>query len=87
MDFIKRKSRPKLVPFLWLLITLLFVRATSMPTEEMLVPVSVNRRQNGYDIVTFSNSTQHINCDADTYLVDEQRCVDNQVLLNGKKNN
>ena len=52
------------------------------PTEEA-VPVSVNRRLQEADILTFTNSSQHRNCYADTYLVDERRCVDNQSLHNG----
>ena len=52
------------------------------PTVEA-VPVSVNRRLEGADILTFTNSSQHRNCYADTYLVDERQCIDNQVLHNG----
>lgn len=48
---------------------------------EMMVPVIVNRRS--MDLVTYSNSSQHVVCDADTYLVNERRCVSNRDLLEG----
>ena len=83
--FGSEKVRTKLVLSMWLVTTLMFVRATGMPMEE--VALSVNRRLNGHDILVFNNSTQHRICYSDTYLVDERQCVDNQYLLNGTVEN
>ena len=92
MELAKRSSKQNLhvllvVVHIWLLTTLTlhqFVQVSGMPTDsEEVVPLSVNRRLLSPDIVTLTNSTGHINCDAHTYLVDERRCIDNQVLLNG----
>lgn len=89
MELAKRSSRQNLhvcvVVHIWLLTTLALHQVSGMPTEE-IVPLSVNRRLWDPDILILTNSTRHINCDAHTYLVDERRCIDNQVLLDGTSN-
>ena len=64
-------------------------------TGEEQVPVLVNRRGVGNDIVTYitqvaspdnsSSVSQNvtINCDNHTYIVNEGKCVNNQDLLEG----
>ena len=85
MEPAKRSLRINLVLCTWLLITLTLhqlVQVNGMSMEEA-VPLSVNRRVQDADILILTNSTHHRNCYAHTYLVDERRCVDNQVLHDG----
>lgn len=87
MEPAKRSSRINLVLCTWLLTTLtlhqlVHVQVNGMSMEEA-VPLSVNRRLQDADILILTNSTHHRNCYAHTYLVDERRCVDNQMLHEG----
>jgi hypothetical protein len=73
---------------MWLLTTLTLyllanVHINHGTSTEEAVPVSVNRRLQSADILIFTNSSNHRNCYTNTYLVDERRCVDNQVLHDG----
>jgi hypothetical protein len=73
---------------MWLLTTLTLhllanVQVNHGTSTEEAVPVSVNRRLQSPDILVFTNSSNHRNCYANTYLVDERQCVDNQILHDG----
>ena len=81
MEPAKRPSRINLVQRMWLL-TIPLVQVSGTSREEAVL-LSVNRRLQGPDILSFNNSTRHRNCYAHTYLVDERRCVDNQLLHDG----
>ena len=85
MKPVNRSSRINLVQRTLLLTSLMLhqlVQINGTSTEEA-VPLSVTRRLQNPDILIFTNSTRHRNCYAHTFLVDERRCVSNQVLHEG----
>ncbi len=84
----ERSPRVNVAQRMWLLTILTLhllanVQVNHGTTTEEAVPISVNRRQQSPDILVFTNSSNHRNCCANTYLVDERRCVDNLVLHDG----
>ena len=85
MEPAKRSSKINLALYTWLVTTLTLyqlVQVNGISTEEA-VPLLVNRRLQDPDILILTNSTNHRNCYAHTYLVDERRCINNQVLHDG----
>ena len=63
-------------------ITLVSIASNLVLASETNVPVEVNRRSDG-DIYRYLNSSHEVCHDNLTYLVSEDRCVNDEELYNG----